>query len=131
MLFVLLDHACINGDSFPKMAHILLLCLLYLLFNNLVILVKKVVVNLPVMFYFDLLVAANGEEAWGGASSAHTVWNYCGKLAGKPHPEGVPEGLLPCPSGHTLPGCWTGRKTSLEVLVRNGTDFVHMGLNVY
>lgn len=118
MLFVLLHHACINGDSFPKMAQILLLCLLCFLFNNLVIVVKKkkVVVILPLMFYFYLLVAANGEEAWRGASSAHTVWNYCGKLAGKPHPEGVPEGLLPSPAGHTLPGCWTGRKTNLEVL---------------
>lgn len=60
---------------------------------------------------FNLLVAVNGEEARGGASSAHTVRNYCRKLAGKPHPEGVPEGLLPGPSGHTLPRCWTGRKT--------------------
>ncbi len=63
-----------------------------------------------------LLVAANGEEAWRGASSAHTVWYYSRKLAGKPHPEGVPESLLSGPSGHTLPGCWTGRETSLEGL---------------
>lgn len=62
-----------------------------------------------------LLVAANGEEAWGGASSAHTVWNYCGKLAGKPYPERVSEGLLPGPSGHTLLGCRAGRKTIREV----------------
>lgn len=60
--------------------------------------------------YFYLVVAANGEEARGGASSAHTVWNYCGKLAGQPHPEGVSEGFLPGASGHALPGCWTGRK---------------------
>lgn len=58
----------------------------------------------------NLLVAANGEEAWGGASSSHTMWNYSGKLAGKPNPEGVSEGLLPCATGHTLPGCWTGKR---------------------
>lgn len=71
-----------------------------------------------------LLVAANGEEAWGGAPSTHTVRNYCRKLAGKPHPERVPEGLLPGPSGYTLPGCWTGRITSLE-----GLDKVGQGLS--
>lgn len=55
------------------------------------------------MLRFCLLAAANGEEARGGASPAHFVWNHCGKLAGKPHPEGVSEGLLPGPSGHALP----------------------------
>lgn len=67
------------------------------------------------MFCFDLPVAANGEKARGGASSSYTVRDYCRKLAGKPYPEGVAEGLLPGPSGHTLPGCWAGRKNSFEV----------------
>lgn len=67
------------------------------------------------MLHFYLVAAANGEEACGGASSAHFVWNDCGKLAGKPHPEGVSEGLLLGPSGHALPWCWTGRKIGLEV----------------
>lgn len=67
------------------------------------------------MLHFYLVAAANGEEASGGASSAHSVWNDCGKLAGKPHPEGVSEGLLLGPSGHALPWCWTGRKIGLEV----------------
>lgn len=67
--------------------------------------------TLIVVVFSNLLVAANGEEARGGASSSHTVWNYSGKLAGKPNPEGVSEGLLPSATGHTLPGCWTGRRT--------------------
>lgn len=56
------------------------------------------------------VVAADGEEAGGGASPAHTVRHYSGKLAGKPDPEGVPEGLLPGAAGHSLPGCRAGRK---------------------
>lgn len=55
------------------------------------------------MLRFYLPAAANGEEARGGASPAHFVWNHRGKLAGKPHPEGVSEGLLLGPSGHALP----------------------------
>lgn len=62
-----------------------------------------------------LVAAANGEKACRGASSADFVWNNRGKLAGKPHPEGVSEGLLFGPSGHALPGCWTGRKISPDV----------------
>lgn len=62
-----------------------------------------------------LVAAANGEKACRGASSAHFVWNNRGKLAGKPHPEGVSEGLLLGPSGHALPGCWTSRKISPDV----------------
>lgn len=69
------------------------------------------------VFFFPV-VAANGEEAWRSAPSTHTMWNYCRKLAGKPDPEGIPQGLFPGPTGHTLPGCWTGRKTSLEVWKR-------------
>lgn len=68
---------------------------------------------LILVMFSHLLVAANGEEAGGSTSSAHSVWNYRRKLAGKPHPEGVPEGVLPGFTGHTLPGCWAGRKSSL------------------
>lgn len=64
--------------------------------------------------FSNLPVAANGEEAWRGASSSHTVWNYSRKLAGKPHPEGITESLLPGTTSHTLPGCWTGRKPPLH-----------------
>jgi len=47
---------------------------------------------------------ADGEEAERGAPSAHAVWDHRGELAGEPHPEGVPQGLLPHPAGDTLPG---------------------------
>lgn len=64
-------------------------------------------------------VAANGAEARWGAPSSHTVWNYSRKLAGKPDPEGVSESLLPGPAGHTLPGCWTGWKHTLNGFMMN------------
>lgn len=54
----------------------------------------------------------DGEEAGGGAPSAHSVWDHCGELAGKPHPERVSQGLLSGAAGHTLPGCWTGKDSS-------------------
>lgn len=63
------------------------------------------------MLHSFLPVAAYGEKARRSAPSSHTVRDYCGKLAGKPHPEGVAEGLLPGTSGHALPGRWTGRKS--------------------
>lgn len=64
-----------------------------------------------------LLVVAYGEKARRSAPSSHTVRDYCGKLAGKSHPEGVAEGLLPGTSGHALPGRWTGSKTNLKDLI--------------
>jgi len=82
-------------------------------------------------FVSNFLVAVNGEEAWWGASSTHAVWHYSGKLAGKPNPEGISEGLLPGAAGHTLPGCRTGRKSALDGLIlakllisiHSGVDF--------
>lgn len=59
--------------------------------------------------YFPSLAAANGAKATGGAPSADTLWPDCGELAGKPHSEGVPQGLLPGAAGHTLPGCRAGK----------------------
>lgn len=53
--------------------------------------------------------AADGEEAGGSAPSVDSVWDHRGELAGKPHPEGVPQGVLPGAAGHTLPGCRTGK----------------------
>lgn len=69
---------------------------------------------------FHLLVAANGEEAGRSAPSSHSVWNHCRKLAGKPHPEGVPKGVLPGLTGYTLSGCWAGMKSSLVALQKVG-----------
>lgn len=55
-----------------------------------------------------IAVAADGEEAAGGSPAADAVWADRGELAGKSHPEGIPQGLFPGPAGHTLPGCWPG-----------------------
>lgn len=57
---------------------------------------------------FVNVAAANGEEAKRGASSADIVWYHRGELAGKPNSKRVPQSLLPCAAGYTLPGCWTG-----------------------
>lgn len=56
----------------------------------------------------SLAAASHGEEAPGGAPASDSVWADCRELAGKPHPEGVAEGVLLGPSGHPLPGCWPG-----------------------
>ena len=53
---------------------------------------------------------ADGEEAEWSAPSAHSVWDHRGELAGKPHPEGVSQGVLPHPAGDALPGRWTGER---------------------
>lgn len=72
------------------------------------------------MFVFYTSVAFDGAETRGGASSSVAVWNHRGKLAGKPHPEGVSAGLLLGPTGYSLPGCWTGGNCflNLELLVQ-------------
>ncbi|CAJ1072080.1 MAU2 chromatid cohesion factor homolog isoform X3 [Xyrichtys novacula] len=44
------------------------------------------------------------------------MWDYHGKLAGKPNPEGVTQGFFPSAAGHTLPGCWAGVKPCLKQL---------------
>lgn len=62
--------------------------------------------------------AADGEEAWGGAPPADSVWDHRGELAGKPHPEGVPQGVLPGAAGHTLPGRWTGTESESPLYAR-------------
>lgn len=59
-------------------------------------------------FSLGIAAAADGEEAAGGSPAADAVWADRGELAGKSHPEGIPQGLLPGPAGHTLPGCWPG-----------------------
>ena len=38
------------------------------------------------------------------------MWDHRGELAGKPHPEGVSQGVLPHPAGDALPGRWTGER---------------------
>lgn len=59
-------------------------------------------------FSLGIAAAADGEEAAGGSPAADAVRADRGELAGKSHPEGIPQGLLPGPAGHTLPGCWPG-----------------------
>ena len=65
-------------------------------------------------FFFSCApAAADGEEAGRGAPSADAVWDHRGDVAGEPHPEGVPQSVLPGTAGHTLPGRRAGEQAAL------------------